>query len=81
MLINQVHPQSRPKVGCESMCLVWHGHFFPIREIKDLVTLAYKFIKTGNTNQIVLFVFYDVCFEVTMGTMELRNKPKSLSQR
>ena len=29
--------------------------------------------KTGNTNQIALFIFYDVCFGVTMGTMELCN--------
>ena len=38
---------------------------------KDLVTLASKICsllpKTGNTNQITLFIFYDVCFGVTMG--------------
>jgi len=33
--------------------------------------------KTGNTNQIALFVVYDVCVGITMGTMQLCNEYKN----
>ena len=72
--------QSLPTPWCSSLA---QPPLCPQR--KGLVTLASKIYsllpKTGNIYQITVFVFYDVCFGITMGTMDLCNKCKSLSQR
>jgi len=85
MTLTTLHASIQKAQGLAIACLilVWHGRPFAIRE--RVWSLQHpKFVacyrKTGNTNQIAVFVFYDVCFGVTMGTSELRNEWKSLSR-